>query len=300
MNSFDDLLNNPNPEQSGGQLSKEEYAAKKQAERDAVFTVSDQAAMAVSCDGDKFQQYLDIQSKFDRYSTVNVLLIMAQKPEATRVGSFEFWKEKGGYVKPGQTAISILEPHEYTKEDGTTGTGYNLKKVFDASQVDTRKVKAPTPAPTYTDRQLLQALISKAPVKIVGVDAMPDYAPKGQGAIFNLSSNEIFVQKGMEFKDTFQSVAQELALAEIGRDPNNVPDNPEFSAYSAAYILCKKYSVDTQNFSFTEAPYVLDGMDAQAVKGELAQIRNAAENIDRRMVKQLDAVTKAAKEQDAR
>jgi hypothetical protein len=295
MNSFDDLLNNsPAEQQSSGQLSKEEYAAKKQAERDAVFTVSDQAAEAVSCDGDKFQQYLDVQSTFDRYSAVNALLIMAQKPEATRVGSFEFWKEKGGYVKPGQTSISILEPHEYAKEDGTTGTGYNLKKVFDVSQVDTRKIKAPTPAPNYTDRQLLQALISKYPCKITGVDELPD----NLGAMTD-HDGSILVRKGMEFSDTFRAVAYEMACAEVATDPE-LSSEQEFSAYSATYMLCKKYGADTQSFNFDNVDSVFDGLDAQEIKGELSQIRNAADSISGRMAKQLEAVAKAAKNQDAR
>jgi hypothetical protein len=41
-------------------------------------------------------------------------------------------------------------------------------------------------------------------------------------------------------------------------------------------------------------------MDAQAIKGELAQMRDAAENISGRMAKQLDAVSKAARNQEAR
>jgi len=293
MSNFDDLLNNSPAEQDGAQLSKEDYAAKKQAEREAAFELSDNSALEVAGNGDMFQQYLDVQSTFSRYSAVNALLIMAQMPEATRLGDFGHWKGQGGYVKPGQTAISILEPHEYTKEDGSPGTGYNVKKVFDISQVDTRKVRS-APPPSYTERQILGALISKYPLPIKGVDELPD----NLGAMTD-HDGSILVRKGMEFSDTFRAVAYEMASAELATDPELSPEQ-EFSAYSATYLLCRKYGADTREFNFDNVSSVFDGMDAQEVKGELSQIRDAADSISGRMAKQLDAVSKAAKSQDAR
>jgi len=292
---YDDILNNtPASEQSGQQLSKEEYAAKKKEERDGVFALSEDTALAVSEDDGKFQQYLDVQSKFDRYSAVNAMLIMAQKPDATRVADFEYWKGKGGFVKRDQTGIAILEPHEYLKEDGSTGVGYNVKKVFDVSQVDTRKMQAAPPPPTYNDRQILGALISKYPMKITGVDTLPD----NRGAMTD-TDGTILVRKGMEFSDTFRSVAFEMACAEVATDPELSPAQ-EFSAYSATYLLCKKYGADTKNFQFDSASSVFKGMDAQEIRKELSQIRDTAESISGRMAKQLDAVSKAARNQDAR
>jgi hypothetical protein len=290
MNGFDDLLNNsPAEQRQGGQLSKEDYAAKKQAEREAIFELSDATAYEVSGDGDRFQQYLDVQSRFDRHSAVNALLIMAQKPEATRIGDFDYWKERGGFVRPGQTAISILEPHEYTKEDGTPGTGYNLRKVFDISQVDARRVKQTAP-PTYTERQLLGALVSKAPMKISGADELPD----GGGAYTDPDTGEISVLRGMAFADTFSSVAKELGYYEADRDANKIPLNPSLVGYCAAYMLCQKYGVDTQSFDFSRAPDVFGQVDAQGVKKELSIIRDAAEAISGRMAKQLDSSSRAA------
>ena len=289
MNGFDDLLTNTPAEQNGGpQLSKEDYAAKKQGEREAVFTLSDQTAMDVAQDGSMFQQYLDVQGRFDRYSAVNALLITAQKPDASRLGDFDSWKRLGGFVKPGQTAISILEPHTFTKEDGTPGTGYNVKKVFDVSQISARMLGTKPPLPP-NERQLLKALISNAPVKISGVDQLPG----GLGAMTNPETGEISVRRGMEFADTFRSVAQELAYADLTTGPDTQAD-PQFSAYCASYLLCKKYGVDTKDFSFINAPDLFDGMDAREVKGELSQIRDVAGDISGRMSRQLDAANRAA------
>ncbi len=48
MNNYDDLLNNAPAEPQSGQLSKEEYADKKRAEREEVFDLSDGTALEVS------------------------------------------------------------------------------------------------------------------------------------------------------------------------------------------------------------------------------------------------------------
>ncbi len=295
MANFDDLLNNA-PAEGQNQLSKEDYAAKKQAEREDLFTLSDETALDVAGDSGRFQEFLDVQSKFSRYSAVNALLILAQNPEATRLGNFDYWKGQGGYIRTGETGIAILEPHSYTKEDGSPGTGYNVKKVFDVSQVDTRKMKAAPPAPTYNERQILKALISKAPMKITGVDELPGEL----GAMTDPNTGEISVRRGMEFADTFRSVAQELGYYEADADANKIPVNPSFVGYCTSYILCKQYGIDTQGFDFGAASDVFHDSNAQGVKQELTIIRDAADTISGRMAKQLDIVSKAARNQEAR
>lgn len=170
--------------------------------------------------------------------------------------------------------------------------------MFDISQVDTRKLRI-TPPPHYGERQLLSALISKAPVKIIGVDTMPNYIPDEIGATYDLVDKQILVRKGMGFFDTFKSVAQELCFVDLSTGPDTQAD-PRFSAYCASYLLCKKYGVDVQDFFFEDAPGIFDGMDAQEIKGELSQIRDAAENISGRMARQLEAQQRAAKSQEVR
>ena len=298
MANFDDLLNNAPQEEYAPQLSKEEYAAKKKAQREDLFTLADETALEVTSAGDIFKAFLDVQARLDRYSAVNALLVFAQNPEASRLGDFDHWKKQGASIRSGQTAISILEPQEYTKEDGTPGTGYNVKKVFDISQVDTHRMR-PAPQPQYTDRQLLGALVTKAPVRIVGVDTIPPNVPDEFGSIFEPAENQILVRKGMEFHNTFRSIAHELAYAGLTTGSETQAE-PMASAYCVSYLLCQKFGVDNRNFTFVDAPRTFVGMDAQAIKGELSQIRNVAEDISGRMARQLEAQQKAAKSQDAR
>jgi len=81
----------------------------------------------------------------------------------------------------------------------------------------------------------LSALISKAPMKITGVENLSN----NLGAYTEPQTGEIFIRKAMEFVDTFRSLAQELCYASVEQDGKNTID-PKFTAYCAAYLICKK------------------------------------------------------------
>ena len=297
MNNFDDIFSSaPEQAQNGNQqLSKDAYAAMKRTERDDLFALSNDTASDVANDGGKFRQYMDVQSQFDRYSAVNSLLILAQKPEATRLGNFDHWKNKNASIKTGESGISILEPHEYPKEDGTLGVGYNVKKVFDISQVHTQRMKPEPTPPTYTDRQVLVALAHKPPVPIKSVDGLAGSA----GAQTNPDTGEISVRSGLDFSDAFRSVSKELAGAELNRKDETRIDK-DFKAYCVSYLLCKKHGVDTSNYDFSEVGKVFEYLDTQEMKGEFQSIRDTFADISGRMNKQLESMQKSARNNEAR
>ena len=136
------MTNNFTPAKAGGQrprLSKEEYAEKMKAEKEAVYQMSVDAAKAIVSDPEKFKAFLDTQSRLDRYSAVNALLIFKQLPEASQLKNFDDWSKDNIKITKGAKSISILEPVEYAKRDGTTGISYNVKKVFDVSQTNGKR-----------------------------------------------------------------------------------------------------------------------------------------------------------------
>jgi hypothetical protein len=57
-----------------------------------------------------FREYLLTMSKFWSYSVGNLILIMLQKRDASRVAGFTTWKELGRFVKAGEKGIMILAP----------------------------------------------------------------------------------------------------------------------------------------------------------------------------------------------
>ena len=65
-------------------------------------------------ESDRYRNYLTIMSRFHRYSLNNIMLIHAQRPDATLVAGFNKWKNSfGRHVKKGEKGIQILAPTPY-------------------------------------------------------------------------------------------------------------------------------------------------------------------------------------------
>lgn len=284
-NNFDSMLNVSAVPQDDRVAA---FIAESRNNRNRCYELSEQATAAVATDSMAFREYLDVQSRFDRYTANNALLIMAQNPEAQKLGDYGYWREQGAYVKRAerQNPVLIMEPgKEYEREDGSMGTYYNAKKLYDISQT-TKKDKV-QPQPEVDEKQLIRALVSNPPVNIVAAD--PDQMPEDKGAIFEPEENCIYVRKGMDAAGIFKSLTPELALAGFA-DGNKEYERDEdaFHAYCASYILCKKYGIDTQHYDFSHVPEFFEGMEPQEVRGELSKTRDAANAISSRMAKTLD------------
>ena len=57
-----------------------------------------------------WEQYLKVQSRFHRYSFGNVVMILSQFQDATRVAGYRAWQDMGRQVRKGEKAITILAP----------------------------------------------------------------------------------------------------------------------------------------------------------------------------------------------
>lgn len=281
MSNFDDLFKqekeSPAP-QSNQAFDKEAWKRHKQEQRELVYTMIDDTANAVTMNGTAFQNYLDVQSRFERYSVANALLILAQKPDATRIADFETWKEQGAYIRKKESGFYILEPgEEYQREDGTTGISYNLKKMFDISQTGAQKHET---LPYPDERTCIKALMENAPVPI----RISDNLPQGINALYTPEDRDIKIRRGMDAGEIFGSLSQELAHAEIDKgDGSYNHSDYAFHAYCVSYMLCRQYGVDIKNFRFDRAPQILQGMKAQEIRAQLYVIRETASEISGRM-----------------
>lgn len=286
MNNFDDIFSTPEVRtgQQNQPFDKDAWAEKKQAERQVVYDLADSAAEQVGRDSMKFQSYLDVQARFDRYSATSALLILAQMPEATQLKDFDGWKDAGASIKRQQKGISILEPgEEYEREDGTRGTSYNVKKVFDVSQTTARAKAQPTV--NMDERMLLKALISHPPVPLQTADEMPG----NSGAFYDHNQQVIFVRRGMDAPSIFRSVSMELAHAELaGMDAEYSREKAAFPAYCASYMLCQKYGVDSSGYRFERMTEHFRDSNPQEIRSDLTEIRDTAANISARMSRALE------------
>ena len=100
------------PEQK---LTKEEYAAKKQQEREEVWAEVDSQAQGVFQDGEKLKGFLDFMAECNTQRTPNLLLIYGQHPDFKVVRSYERWREEHRSVKAGEHGITYMISTEYEK-----------------------------------------------------------------------------------------------------------------------------------------------------------------------------------------
>ena len=110
-------------------------------------------------DPTRLKHYLAFAGRFHQYSTRNRLLIFEQRPDATRVASYQKWKQEGYQVAKGEKGIRILVPRfpkgyrkrieedpDQTEEEGTDHQrrqrevffvthNFTVGSIFDVSQL---------------------------------------------------------------------------------------------------------------------------------------------------------------------
>ena len=266
------------------QLSPQEWAEKKQLEKESVYQLIDSTAEEISEDPDKLKAFLDVQARMDKYSSANALLIYSQLPEATRLKDFAGWGEDNVRVKKGAKSISILEPVEYTKSDGSQGISYNVKKMFDVSQTNGKKQPAPTLNRDTDD--IIAVMVDTSPVNVELIDEMPQ---PGMGAFYKNEDQTLYIQRG--FDDSVklvQNIAQELAFAQLSIQSDSYSRRDMgFKAVCVGYMVCKKLGVETKSFAVNRIPTDWKDMDAKAVRSELSQMRSALGEIATRVSDEL-------------
>ena len=267
---------------SGGRpFNKEEWAAQKQEQRKAAYELIDNTCSEMMVDGGAFQQYLDVQGHFDRYSVNNAILVSAQMPEATQLKDYGSWKQSRAYVDRDAQKITILEPgKEYEREDGSKAVGYNAKVVYDISQTSAKDRQQPQEAKTM--RELVSAMIDASPVSFVPVDDLE------LPAFYDSAQQTIFIKTGLNEEQLFVSMAKEVSAAVFDCKHKESRDASEFKSFCVAYMVSSRYGVDTKGFRFDNLPKEFAGMETQEFKGQLGSMRDVLGEIQSDMYKSLE------------
>ena len=107
--------------------------------------------------------YLAAMGKFHDYSFGNVMLILSQRPDASRVAGYRTWQTLGRQVRKGEKGITIIAPMmlkreaEQQEDDPEKVLRFKATSVFDVSQTDGNEL--PQPAQMQgTPREHLQRL----------------------------------------------------------------------------------------------------------------------------------------------
>lgn len=267
-------------------FDKEQWKMQKEIEKAEVFNMRDEQLEQME-NVDSLNEYLDVQSMFDRMSVNNALLITAQKPNATRLYDFNQLKTMNVSVNKDEKAIRLIEPgSEYVKSDGTKGRNYYIKKLFDVSQTN-MKVK-PKDEFHPSLKNLTNALITASSCKI---EVNPNIA-ENVNAIYMPSLNSISARPGLDHEELVRALSFEIAVAKVTEGKSTREKNV-VKAYCVSYMVCKKFGIQPTEYTFGVAP--LEGMDNKAKKDFLESARTQANSIIKSMEKTLGELTNEAR-----
>jgi hypothetical protein len=219
------------------------------------------AGIAALTTSERWTQYLDVQGRFPRYSTNNVLLIAAQKPDATRVAGYRAWQAMGHQVLAKESAIRVFAPMKYRKPDGakddiaTEIRGFKLVPVFDVSQ---------TTGPALPD--IVSKLDGGAPegvfAKLTAFAESLGFSVERPASLESGANGDTDHREGRIRVATNNADAQQVkTLAhEIGHallhDPEGIATRDmmrglkELEAESVAYVTCRALGMETGEYSF--------------------------------------------------
>jgi len=290
MENFDNLFENQNNgKQEHQPFDKEAWAQRKQEERTHLYETIDGMTDITLSSPEALSNYLNMQARLGRTSVANTLLVLAQNPEASYVMSFDDWHERGRSVKRNEKALQVLEASgEYQREDGTMGTSFDVKRVFDISQTYGKPVRERSQAPI---RSRLKALVTDTPVPV----KVSDSVSQEIGALYSDKDNTVYVARNMDGAALFAAVSCELVHAE------NITDAPARDAFissCAANIVCRRYGIDAP--AYDRIPEAITELDTGEKRALMGSIRKAACDIMERVDKNLYAERQQQKNQPER
>lgn len=261
----------------------------------------------------EFQHFLEVASKFPKYSLNNVVMIYSQKPDATMVQGYRSWEEMGRQVQKGESAIKIFAPTftkmEVTKIDPVSQrpqldnkgkeitekvekiTGFKGVNVFDVSQTKGKEIvnvrqfirddikDSNGAAKMYL--QLSEHLGKKMDIREMADDFKEN--PNARG-YYDRSNHAIRINPAIPNSTLkFKTLVHEYAHSQLHRMDSPLKDLPrghkEAQAEATAFMVTKYYGLDTEAYS---AGYIATWTkDMKLAKQALGEIQKTANNIIR-------------------
>lgn len=265
-------------------------------------------------ESDRYRNYLTTMSRFHKYSLNNVMLIHAQRPNATLVAGFSKWKNSfGRHVKKGEKGIQILAPTPYkikvdkekldpdtklpmlddegkpiTEEKEVTIPMFKVVSVFDVSQTDGKPLPQISFSLTGDVAQyevFMEALrrTSQVPITIEPMEP-------GMDGYFHLEKQAIFLREGMSQVQTVCAAIHEMAhsrlhnyekMTELADDGETIlvpgekdRNTEEVEPESISYAVCQYFGIETADNSFG---YIASWSQGKALK----ELRASLETINK-------------------
>lgn len=248
-------------------------------------------------DGEEFKRYLAFAARFHCYSANNALLILIQRPTATRVAGYKKWWEFGRQVRRGEESMAILAPIFRAVEDGESGEkacvlcSFRVAGVFDVSQTDPVPGAPPLPEKPKPEalfgassaaRALVESLHRLCEAEGLGIeedDEELDALHPGANGLYSPRKGLILLRGTLSNDQKAKTLTHELAhhfLHHGVADPEKRP-TLEAEAEGTAFAVLSYFGVDVSGYSFA---YVAHWAEDKAVlKTALSNVQATARKI---------------------
>lgn len=281
--------------------NKQEYKEKKEEEIKAIVGSIEDGIKQFQ-NSDFFKNYLEVMSKFHKYSFSNSLLIAMQKPHATLVAGFNTWKNQGRTVNKGEKAITILAPCIYKQKEKVEvlnpetnkketrevehikRIGFKKVSVFDISQTQGKEIPRLTHELKGDVKEL--DIIKEAVEEITGIKIEYEAIRGGAKGYFSPVDNRIAIKEGMEGLQQAKTILHEgvhavlhCNLKKDGIDRHRA----ETEAEATAFTICSRLGLDTSQYSF---PYLA----SWASNPELTELKASLKTIQETAMKFIDKI----------
>jgi hypothetical protein len=248
---------------------------------DRLRRVHDQLADAVTAltSSDGWRRMLAVAARFHHYSPHNVLLIGAQRPDATRVAGYRAWQRLGRQVRKGERGIAILAPVTYRATaaapdvpapgdtPGPAGEeasgarllrGFRVAHVFDIGQTDSPDL--PDVRPRLVDGAAPAGLFERLSAHVAAAGFTVE-----RGACTRPEANgeTSFLDRTVRVRDDLPPAQAVKTLAhELGHVLLHAPEvrpegltreMAEVEAESVAYLVTEAHGIDAGGYT---VPYV--------------------------------------------
>lgn len=270
-------------------------------------------------DPDEWAAFLAFAARFHSYSYGNVLLIMAQRPDATQVAGFRKWQELGRQVRKGEKGLTILAPrqgpcwgctsdgerraakasHRPVRGSGCdrcSGSGrflyFTTATVFDVSQTDGEPLPArPGPSADLLEGgddglfdSLAERLVPEGWTLTVG-----DAGGGGVNGYCDHAGRRIVVEGDREPAHRVKTLVHEVAHAHL-----HAPDVVDYTANrgrceveaeSVAHVVLAGLGLDTSRYSLGYVSGWANG-EAEVLRASAGRVVRLAHDLLDRLVEE--------------
>lgn len=251
-------------------------ASEERLEKAHEMLVAKTAALTTS---EGWREYLEFASRFHNYSLNNLLLILCQRPDATRVAAFRKWQEFGRNVKKGEKSIGIFAPstRKVKTEDKVTGEekerrvllGFRIVSVFDVSQTEGDPLPEDPRQPVLLDGEAPEGLWQSLAEMVfdAGYTLRRGPSVRGENGFTSPADKVVQVTEGLSDAQAVKTLAHEIGHMLLHVDGDTLSADAvshrgvaEVEAESIAHLVMAEHGVASDAYTL---PYVAGWSDGK-------------------------------------